>query len=124
MIETADGLQKSESAMPVTAFEPESINLNVAPGAGLLEIWDVRRINYLSIDAVLDSGTWSTAVVQVNGLLRKDATQSTTITTLTGAGLTTAIDVEPYAYINLVVSTAEGSAASATASGHGWLRPF
>lgn len=83
--------------------------------------WHVDESNRLTIQAILQSDTWNTAEVQVRGSI--DNATWTVIKTLTGVGLYKGIDVTDYRYIQIRVSTVEGSAGVGRFYGYGKVVP-
>ena len=123
--ETSEDLSqvKSDTALASAALGAQTVDLN-STDAEMANKWHVDESNRLTIQAVLDSGTWNTAEVQVRGSI--DNATWTVIQTLTGVGLYKGIDVTDYRFIQIRVSTLEGSAGVGRFFGYGKvvLSPF
>ncbi len=109
----------SNSSMSPYVFTTKiPLNLNTL-AAKISPAWDVRSVNRVSVEAFLISGSWGTANVILRGSV--DGRNWTTITTLTGAGYTPSVDVDQYAYLIAETSIVEGSAATASFKGYGYV---
>ena len=123
--ETSEDLSqvKSDTALASAAFGAQTVDLNVL-NAEMANKWHVDESNRLTIQAVLDDGSWNTAEVEVRGSI--DNATWTVIETLKGVGLYKGIDVTDYRYIQIVDSVVEGSTGVARFFGYGKvvLSPF
>lgn len=84
-----------------------AIDLNVLDGVSAE--YDVGDNNVLTIDHPVSTGSWSNAVLTVQGAMDDDLENWTDLsTTLVGIDETYYIDVDAYRYVRLKVTTVEG----------------
>lgn len=123
--ETTDDLSRVTSGAVIAPaiLGPQTVNLN-SSNAEMAGSWIVEESNRLTIEAIIDSGTWGTATALVRGSI--DNTTWTLIQTLTGIGLFKGIDVTDYRFIQIRVGTLEGAAGVGRFHGYGKvvLSPF
>ncbi len=116
--ERADDLSqvKSEAQIAPAILGAQPVDLSTL-GAEMANKWHVDESNRLTIQAVLDSGQWLKAQVEVRGSI--DGVTWTVIKTLTAIGLTKDIEITDYRFIQIAVSVVEGAAGSARFYGYG-----
>ena len=114
---------KSEAQMAPAILSSQTVDLNTS-NAEMANPWHVDESNRLTIEAILQSGTWNTATALVRGSI--DNATWTLIQTLTGVGLFKGIDITDYRFIQIRVGTLEGGTGVARFHGYGKvvLSPF
>ena len=123
--ETTDDLSQVTSGAVIAPaiLGAQTVDLNTS-NAEMAGSWIVEQSNRLTIEAIIDSGTWGTATALVRGSI--DNATWTLIQTLTGVGLYKGIDVTDYRYIQIRVGTLEGGTGVGRFHGYGKvvLSPF
>lgn len=112
----------ASSPMDPLAFTSEGTLDLDDTSSELTRKWSVADSARLSVQGVLKSGSWAAASVLVRGSI--DGVKWTTITTLTSATFSPALDVAPYSFVDIKVSVAEGSAGTAEFHGYATTPPF
>lgn len=99
-------------------FPTGDLDLNAALNT-VAGLWDVRPFRRLHLDVVLTTGTWATAVVEIEQSINGDEWYSFDPVRLLHQGLNLNIDVSDISYVRSKLTTAEGGAGEVLLSPRG-----